>query len=64
MRPVFEPSNIYAHKHEEQDVILWYNRAIWHSIVSISAILKILNADRVPEDRVSRILRAQDHAPM
>ena len=32
MRPVFEPNNIYAHKHEEQDVILWYNRALWHSI--------------------------------
>lgn len=33
MRPVLEPSNIYAHAHEEQDVILWYNRALWHSIV-------------------------------
>ncbi|PSS18716.1 hypothetical protein M430DRAFT_50709 [Amorphotheca resinae ATCC 22711] len=32
MRPVLEPSNIYAHAHEEQDVILWYNRALWHSI--------------------------------
>ncbi|KAL3422670.1 alpha-ketoglutarate dependent xanthine dioxygenase [Phlyctema vagabunda] len=32
MRPVLEPSNIYAHRHEEQDVILWYNRALWHSI--------------------------------
>jgi len=36
MRPVLEPSNIYAHRHEEQDVILWYNRALWHSIVSLS----------------------------
>jgi alpha-ketoglutarate-dependent taurine dioxygenase len=34
MRPVLEPNNIYAHRHEEQDVILWYNRALWHSIVS------------------------------
>ncbi|TVY58642.1 putative dioxygenase [Lachnellula cervina] len=32
MRPVLEPNNIYAHRHEEQDVILWYNRALWHSI--------------------------------
>ncbi|KAH7321892.1 hypothetical protein BKA65DRAFT_556224 [Rhexocercosporidium sp. MPI-PUGE-AT-0058] len=32
MRPTLEPSNIYAHRHEEQDVILWYNRALWHSI--------------------------------
>ncbi|KAI5238979.1 hypothetical protein E4T43_07027 [Aureobasidium subglaciale] len=32
MRPVLEPENIYAHPHEEQDVILWYNRALWHSI--------------------------------
>jgi len=32
MRPALEPNNIYAHRHEEQDVILWYNRALWHSI--------------------------------
>ncbi|CAK7229234.1 hypothetical protein SCUCBS95973_007152 [Sporothrix curviconia] len=32
MRPALEPENIYAHRHEEQDVILWYNRALWHSI--------------------------------
>lgn len=32
MRPALEPSNIYAHAHQEQDVILWYNRALWHSI--------------------------------
>ncbi|OAA61954.1 alpha-ketoglutarate dependent xanthine dioxygenase [Niveomyces insectorum RCEF 264] len=32
MRPVLEPENIYAHNHQEQDVILWYNRALWHSI--------------------------------
>ncbi|KAH8683086.1 alpha-ketoglutarate dependent xanthine dioxygenase [Tricladium varicosporioides] len=32
MRPALEPGNIYAHRHEEQDVILWYNRALWHSI--------------------------------
>lgn len=33
MRPVLSPENIYAHPHKEQDVILWYNRALWHSIV-------------------------------
>jgi len=33
MRPVLQPENIYAHPHQEQDVILWYNRALWHSIV-------------------------------
>lgn len=32
MRPTLSPENIYAHRHEEQDVILWYNRALWHSI--------------------------------
>ncbi|KAH7122046.1 TfdA family taurine catabolism dioxygenase TauD [Dactylonectria estremocensis] len=32
MRPVLNPENIYAHPHEEQDVILWYNRALWHTI--------------------------------
>ncbi|KAH7109112.1 TfdA family taurine catabolism dioxygenase TauD [Dendryphion nanum] len=32
MRPVLEPENIYGHPHQEQDVILWYNRALWHSI--------------------------------
>ncbi|KAI1854984.1 hypothetical protein JX265_012339 [Neoarthrinium moseri] len=32
MRPALSPENIYAHPHEEQDVILWYNRALWHSI--------------------------------
>ncbi|KKY15334.1 putative alpha-ketoglutarate dependent xanthine dioxygenase [Phaeomoniella chlamydospora] len=32
MRPVLSPENIYAHKHDEQDVVLWYNRALWHSI--------------------------------
>jgi xanthine dioxygenase len=36
MRPTLSPENIYAHRHEEQDVILWYNRALWHSIVSTS----------------------------
>lgn len=34
MSPVLSPENIYAHPHQEQDVILWYNRALWHSIVS------------------------------
>ena len=37
MRPVLEPNNIYAHNHEEQDVILWYNRSLWHSIVSLAS---------------------------
>ncbi|GKT42965.1 putative dioxygenase [Colletotrichum spaethianum] len=32
MKPVLQPENIYAHPHQEQDVILWYNRALWHSI--------------------------------
>ncbi|KAG4425081.1 hypothetical protein IFR04_001851 [Cadophora malorum] len=32
MRPAIVPSNIYAHHHSEQDVVLWYNRALWHSI--------------------------------
>ncbi|KAL3475102.1 putative dioxygenase [Aspergillus californicus] len=32
MSPVLAPENIYAHPHQEQDVILWYNRALWHSI--------------------------------
>ncbi|KAK9425236.1 putative alpha-ketoglutarate dependent xanthine dioxygenase protein [Seiridium unicorne] len=32
MRPALSPENIYAHPHQEQDVILWYNRALWHSI--------------------------------
>jgi alpha-ketoglutarate-dependent taurine dioxygenase len=36
MHPALAPENIYAHRHEEQDVILWYNRALWHSIVSTS----------------------------
>jgi len=35
MRPALQPENIYAHPHQEQDVILWYNRALWHSIVSL-----------------------------
>jgi alpha-ketoglutarate-dependent taurine dioxygenase len=35
MKPVLQPENIYAHPHAEQDVILWYNRALWHSIVSL-----------------------------
>ncbi|KAL4881025.1 hypothetical protein BJY04DRAFT_218544 [Aspergillus karnatakaensis] len=32
MSPVLSPENIYAHPHQEGDVILWYNRALWHSI--------------------------------
>lgn len=37
MRPAISPENIYAHRHDEQDVVLWYNRALWHSIVSAIA---------------------------
>lgn len=43
MRPVLEPENIYAHRHEEQDVILWYNRALWHTIVSNRCLKEPLN---------------------
>ncbi|KAI9733814.1 MAG: hypothetical protein M1818_007081 [Claussenomyces sp. TS43310] len=32
MRPVLEPRYIYAHRHEPGEVLLWYNRALWHSI--------------------------------
>lgn len=46
MRPALEPENIYAHRHEEQDVILWYNRALWHSIVSVPKIDERAIADR------------------
>jgi xanthine dioxygenase len=42
MRPTLSPENIYAHRHEEQDVILWYNRALWHSIVSDLSIWKLM----------------------
>jgi len=35
MKPVLQPENIYGHPHQEQDVILWYNRALWHSIVRL-----------------------------
>lgn len=35
MRPAIRPENIYAHHHDEQDVILWYNRALWHCVVCI-----------------------------
>lgn len=34
MRPAIRPENIYAHHHHEQDVVLWYNRALWHCVVS------------------------------
>ncbi|CAG9939970.1 unnamed protein product [Clonostachys rosea f. rosea IK726] len=37
MRPALNPENIYAHPHQEQDVILWYNRSLWHSIVSFQS---------------------------
>ncbi|KAM5386434.1 hypothetical protein ACJZ2D_000397 [Fusarium nematophilum] len=32
MRPALQPEIIYDHPHHEQDVVLWYNRALWHSI--------------------------------
>lgn len=35
IRPVLSPKDIYAHRHEEQDVILWYNRAVWLSITDL-----------------------------
>jgi hypothetical protein len=63
MRPVLEPSNIYAHRHEEQDVILWYNRALWHSIVSCRLILLFEGSNSRP-DRVSRVLWPQNYASM
>lgn len=34
MRHVIRPENIYAHHHSPGDVALWYNRALWHSVVS------------------------------
>jgi hypothetical protein len=34
MRHVIRPENIYAHHHKEGEVTLWYNRALWHSVVS------------------------------
>lgn len=47
MRPVLSPENIYAHRHEEQDVILWYNRALWHSIVSKTSLILLIGANLV-----------------
>lgn len=47
MRPVLSPENIYAHRHEEQDVILWYNRALWHSIVSKTSLILLISANLV-----------------
>ena len=35
MRLAIRPENIYAHHHHEQDVVLWYNRALWHCVVSV-----------------------------
>jgi len=64
MRPVLEPSNIYAHRHEEQDVILWYNRALWHSIVSHEPTWSDYVPNTVLADRVPRIIWATNHAPV
>ena len=33
MRPAIEPENIFVHDYKENDVVLWYNRALWHSIM-------------------------------
>lgn len=50
MKPVLQPENIYGHPHQEQDVILWYNRALWHSIVRPSniAIERLKETDKLP----------------
>jgi len=70
MRPTLDPSNIYAHRHEEQDVILWYNRALWHSIVSLVAPKHFTDTDPLqtefPESYGPRIMHqcnvaASDH---
>lgn len=65
MRPVLEPNNIYAHRHEEQDVVLWYNRALWHSIASSGDTLTPNQClIHVPSDRISRIIWSSNHASM
>jgi alpha-ketoglutarate-dependent taurine dioxygenase len=45
MRPILSPEYIYAHPHQEQDVILWYNRAVWHSIVRLTYHLNVRFTD-------------------
>jgi hypothetical protein len=65
MRPVLEPNNIYAHRHEEQDVILWYNRALWHSIVSFCVLPEdCWSISNIDTDWVPWILWPENHAPM
>lgn len=69
MRPVLQPDNIYAHRHEEQDVILWYNRALWHSIVSTlernaEIVVKDTRLIWIFTDRVSQVVRTKGHASM
>lgn len=60
MRPILQPENIYAHPHQEQDVILWYNRALWHSIVSAVFYGIEPNKDRITID----IRRRSFQSPM
>lgn len=68
MRPVLSPENIYAHRHDEQDVVLWYNRALWHSIVSVMDIdVDVDPGSRDSQtdtaiDRVSQVIWPPDHA--
>jgi len=63
MRPALSPENIYAHRHDEQDVLLWYNRALWHSIVSFRGPVEIFSLMLSP-DGISRVLWPEDHAPV
>jgi hypothetical protein len=64
MRPVLKPENVYAHPHQEQDVILWYNRALWHSIVSLAHTALVRLALIACVDRVSKVVRTKGHAPV
>jgi alpha-ketoglutarate-dependent taurine dioxygenase len=74
MSPILSPENIYAHPHEEQDVILWYNRALWHSIVRIQpSKMRTKNSNEIqtefPESYGPRIMHqcniaASDHPSM
>ena len=64
MRPALDPKYIYAHRHEEQDVILWYNRALWHSIVSCPAVVFMSKLANEPADGVPQVLRPKSDAPV
>jgi hypothetical protein len=70
MRPILSPEYIYAHPHQEQDVILWYNRAVWHSIVRLARHLNMcftnVRQTEFPESYGPRIMHqcnvaASDH---